>query len=64
VAFVSSAYSGGADEVIRDFGCSEEVYTLGLSLFVLGFALGPVRSGDVCFHRLHCLLMYALLKLL
>lgn len=42
VAFVSSAYSGGADEVIQDFGCSQEVYTLGISLFVLGFAVGPL----------------------
>lgn len=42
VAFVSSAYSGGASEVIRDFGCSQEVYTLGISLFVLGFAVGPL----------------------
>jgi hypothetical protein len=42
VAFVSSAYSGGADEVISEFGCSQEVYTLGLSLFVLGFAIGPL----------------------
>lgn len=42
VAFVSSAYSGGADSVIEEFGCSEELFTLGLSLFVLGFALGPL----------------------
>ncbi|KIW19091.1 hypothetical protein PV08_03383 [Exophiala spinifera] len=42
VAFVSSGYSGGADEVIRGFGVSEEVYTLGISLFVLGFAIGPL----------------------
>jgi Ca2+/H+ antiporter len=42
VAFVSSAYSGGADEVIQEFGCSQEVYTLGISLFVLGFAIGPL----------------------
>lgn len=42
VAFVSSAYSGGADEIIEQFGCSQEVYTLGLSLFVLGFAVGPL----------------------
>lgn len=40
VAFVSSAYSGGANEVIMEFGCSQEVYTLGISLFVLGFAIG------------------------
>lgn len=42
VAFVSSAYSGGADEVIRQFEVSKEVFTLGISLFVLGFAVGPL----------------------
>jgi len=42
VAFVSSAYSGGADQVLRTFGVSEEVFTLGISLFVLGFAVGPL----------------------
>lgn len=41
VSFVSSAYSGGVESIIRQFGCSEEVVTLGLSLFVLGFAVGP-----------------------
>jgi len=40
VAFASSAYSGGANEIIREFGCSQEVYTLGISFFVLGFAIG------------------------
>jgi len=44
VAFVSSAYSGGAQEVIREFGCSQEIFTLGISLFVLGFAIGPLRK--------------------
>jgi len=42
VAFVSSAYSGGADQIIREFGCSQEIYTLGISFFVLGFAVGPL----------------------
>ena len=42
VAFVSSAYSGGAQEIIMQFKISQEVYTLGLSLFVLGFAIGPL----------------------
>ena len=42
VSFTSSAYSGGAEEVISDFGINEEVFTLGISLYVLGFALGPV----------------------
>jgi len=30
VALVSSAYSGGAKEVIAEFGCSQEVFTLGI----------------------------------
>jgi hypothetical protein len=42
VAFASSAYSGGAAEVIAEFGCSQEIFTLGISLFVLGFAIGPL----------------------
>lgn len=42
VAFVSSAYSGGAQEVLREFQCSQELFTLGISLFVLGFAIGPL----------------------
>lgn len=40
VSFVSSAFSGGADEVIKYFGITEEIFTLGISLFVLGFAIG------------------------
>ncbi|KPM36018.1 putative MFS-type transporter [Neonectria ditissima] len=40
--FVSSAYSGGVREVIRGFEISKEVATLGISLFVLGFAVGPL----------------------
>lgn len=39
VAFVSSAYSGGVREIILEFGCSQEVATLGVSLFVLGMKL-------------------------
>jgi hypothetical protein len=42
VAFVSSAYSGSIEQIIIEFKCSEEVATLGLSLFVLGFAIGPL----------------------
>ncbi|EKG12692.1 Major facilitator superfamily [Macrophomina phaseolina MS6] len=42
VSFCSSAYSGGLRGVMQTFGVSEEVATLGLSLFVLGFALGPL----------------------
>ena len=42
VTFVSTAYSGGVSEIIRDFGISTEVAILGISLFVLGFAVGPL----------------------
>lgn len=36
VSFVSSAYSGGVNQIIDEFDCSEEVVVLGISLFVLG----------------------------
>lgn len=42
VTFASSAYASGIEGVMRRFDVSAEVATLGLSLFVLGFALGPL----------------------
>lgn len=42
VAFCSSAYTGGIRELLIQFRCSQEVATLGVSLFVLGFAIGPL----------------------
>lgn len=42
VSFISSAYTGGIQQIIEGFGASEEVVTLGVSLFVLGFAVGPL----------------------
>ena len=42
VAFVSSAYSGSTRQIIAEFGISQEVSILGISLFVLGFAVGPL----------------------
>lgn len=42
VSFASSAYSGGVMEIMMDFGVSTEVVILGVSLFVLGFAVGPL----------------------
>lgn len=42
VSFVSSAYTGGAQQIIEHFHTTQEIVTLGLSLFVLGFALGPL----------------------
>src|SRR5947207_259653 len=42
VAFASSAYSAAIPQVIAEFHCSIEVATLGTSLFVLGYATGPL----------------------
>ncbi|KAL2869344.1 MFS transporter [Aspergillus lucknowensis] len=42
VALVSSAYTGGVAEIQAEFGIGSEVATLGVSLFVLGFAIGPL----------------------
>ncbi|GAA6059322.1 hypothetical protein JCM10212_005902 [Sporobolomyces blumeae] len=42
VAFASSVYAGGLQQYLVFFGTSLEVVTLGLSLFVLGFAFGPL----------------------
>ncbi|KAM0330690.1 hypothetical protein ACHAQA_003642 [Verticillium albo-atrum] len=42
VALVSSAYTGGIREIIIEFNISQEVAILGVSLFVLGFAIGPL----------------------
>lgn len=42
IAFVSTAYSGGLSEIMLTFGISTEVAILGISLFVVGFAIGPL----------------------
>ena len=42
VALLSSVYAGGQDPIVHEFGIGGEVFTLGVSLFVLGFALGPL----------------------
>ncbi|KAJ5961201.1 uncharacterized protein N7479_008351 [Penicillium vulpinum] len=42
VSLVSSAYTGGLKEILVQFNISQEVGTLGVSLFVLGFAIGPL----------------------
>ncbi|KAJ3550373.1 hypothetical protein NM208_g11 [Fusarium decemcellulare] len=41
VTFTSSAYSVSSNELMRDFNISSEVFIVGVSLFVLGFAIGP-----------------------
>ncbi|GME43665.1 Major facilitator superfamily [Neofusicoccum parvum] len=42
VTFASSAYSGALHKVIEHFSVTTVVATLGMSTFVLGFALGPL----------------------
>lgn len=42
VALVSSAYSGGMNQIVEQFDIEEEIAILGVSLFVLGFAIGPL----------------------
>ncbi|CAG8283390.1 unnamed protein product [Penicillium salamii] len=42
VALVSSAYTGGILQIEEQFGATTEIATLGVSLYVLGFALGPL----------------------
>ncbi|KAK2752859.1 hypothetical protein FQN54_008012 [Arachnomyces sp. PD_36] len=42
IAFASTAYSGSIAQVMDEFHCSTDVAGLGLSLFVLGFAIGPL----------------------
>lgn len=42
IAFVSTAYTGGLAEIMATFNISTELSILGISLFVLGFAIGPL----------------------
>ena len=42
VSFVSSAYTGGVHQIIQDLHTSDGIVVLGVSLFVLGFAVGPL----------------------
>ncbi|PLB45879.1 MFS general substrate transporter [Aspergillus steynii IBT 23096] len=42
VSLVSSGYSGGLEEIVEYFQVDEEIAVLGISFYVLGFALGPL----------------------
>ncbi|KAL6230142.1 hypothetical protein BDW75DRAFT_234638 [Aspergillus navahoensis] len=42
VALVSSAYTEGLPQILDEFNISSEVGTLGVALFVVGFAIGPL----------------------
>src|SRR5579871_1517076 len=47
VTFASSVFSSALRVVAVEFNVSDEVATLGTSLFVLGFALGPLVWGPM-----------------
>ena len=47
VTFTSSAYAQSYNEVIAEFNISKEIFIVGVSLFVLGFAIGPVLWGGL-----------------
>lgn len=47
VTLTSSAYSVSPDAIMKEFDTSREVFILGVSLFVLGFAVGPVVWGPL-----------------
>lgn len=42
VALISSTYAGCIDQIMEDFHIGDEVATLGVALYVLGFAVGPM----------------------
>lgn len=60
-SFVSSTYSSSRTEIITDLNTGSEVYALGLSLYVLGFALGPLLwapLGELYGRQIICFITY------
>ncbi|KOC12608.1 MFS transporter, partial [Aspergillus flavus AF70] len=47
VACTSSIYTTTYDQILDEFHCSQEVATLGLSLFVFGMGFGPLILGPL-----------------
>lgn len=50
-ALISSIYAGCITQVMDDLHVSEEVATLGIALYVLEFAVGPILwtpLGEIC----------------
>jgi len=47
VSFTASGFSPASAKFAKDFGVSSEVATLGLSMTVLGFALGPMTLAPL-----------------
>ncbi|TVY81430.1 Efflux pump FUBT [Lachnellula suecica] len=47
ITFSSSGFSGANPQIMHDFDVSEEVAVVGVSLFVLAFAIGPAIWGPL-----------------
>ncbi|KAL7424601.1 hypothetical protein Q5752_000285 [Cryptotrichosporon argae] len=66
VALSSSAYTGGIESLMAEFGGSTELWTAGVSLFVVGFAFGPLiwaPASEIFGRRLIYISTYTLLTL-
>ncbi|CAL1704107.1 unnamed protein product [Somion occarium] len=66
VAFCSSAITGGLAALAKEMHCSQEVALLGVSLYVIGFGLGPLvfaPLSEVLGRRPVFLLTYSVLTL-
>lgn len=63
-ALISSGYSGGINQVMEHFGVGQEIATLGMSLFVAGFAFGPFLWAPLSeiYGRqiIHCITLFGL----
>ncbi|KAK7204377.1 major facilitator superfamily protein [Myxozyma melibiosi] len=47
VAFASSVFTAGIADIAADFGVSTTVATLGLTVYILGFAFGPMVFAPI-----------------
>ncbi|WVR05572.1 hypothetical protein IAU60_002591 [Kwoniella sp. DSM 27419] len=66
VALSSSAYTGGAGDIVREFHVSTELVIAGVSLFVVGFAFGPLfwaPFSEVFGRRLSYIISYFFLTI-
>ncbi|KAJ3556051.1 hypothetical protein NM688_g2239 [Phlebia brevispora] len=66
VSFCSSSYTGGLASIMKELHMSHEVAILGVSLFVLGFGLGPLvfaPLGELYGRRIVFLTTYAIFTL-
>jgi len=58
VSFGSSSYSGGLSFIEHDLHISEDVTVLGISLYVLGFGIGPLVMAPLSEVRLQDTIFY------